>query len=101
MANGLSMKVLLQLQKEQFDKGIASVKNSISGLGKTIKSVAGMIMGGMGLGYLVSQFKNTATQLSVVKATMENVSNGFKEYSENMEFMQRQNSPTSGLSRRR
>lgn len=89
MANGLSMKVLLQLQKEQFDKGIASVKNSISGLGKTIKGVAGMIMGGMGLGYLVSQFKNTATQLSVVKATMENVSNGFKEYSENMEFIRR------------
>lgn len=88
-ANGLSMKVLLQLQKESFDKGIASVKNSISGLGKTIKSVAGMIVGGMGLGYLVSQFKNTATQLSVVKATMENVSNGFKEYSENMEFIRR------------
>ena len=89
MAGGLSMKVLLQLQKQQFDKGMAQVKSSITGLGKTVKSVAGMIVGGLGLNFLVNQFKETATQMSVVKATLENVSNGFKEYSENMEFIKR------------
>jgi len=89
MAGGLNMKVLLQLQKQQFDKGMSQVKASIAGLGKTIKSVAGMIVGGLGLGALVNQFKDTSTQLSVVKATMENVSEGFKEYSENMAFIKR------------
>lgn len=89
MAGGLSMKVLLQLQKQQFDKGMAQVKSSITGLGKTVKSVAGMIVGGLGLNFLVNQFKETATQMSVVKATLENVSNGFKEYSENMDFIKR------------
>lgn len=83
------MRVLLQLQKQQFDKGMSQVKASIAGLGKTIKSVAGMIVGGLGLGALVNQFKDTSTQLSVVKATMENVSEGFKEYSENMAFIKR------------
>ena len=89
MANGLSMKVLLQLQKSQFDKGIASVKQSIAGLGSTIKSVAGMIVGGLGLNALMGQFKDAAQQMSVMKATMENVSNGYREYAENMEFIKR------------
>lgn len=89
MANGLSLKVLLQLRKEQFDKGMSEVKSSITGLGRTIKSVAGMIVGGLGLGALVNQFKETATQMSIVKNTLENVSDGFDEYSENMQFIQR------------
>lgn len=83
------MKVLLQLQKQQFDKGMRDVQTSISNLGRTVKSVAGMIVGGLGLASLVNQFKDTATQLSIVKNTLENVSNGFKEYSENMEFIKR------------
>lgn len=83
------MKVLLQLQKQQFDAGMKSVKASIQGLGRTIKQVSGMIVGGLGLGYLVSEMKNAARDMSVMKATMENVSNGFTEYAENIKFIQK------------
>ena len=89
MANGLSMKVLLQLQKRQFDQGISQVKNSLAGLGRTIKNFSGMLLGGLGLSSLVGQFKQASTEMSVAKATLENVSKGFKEYSENMAFLKR------------
>ena len=89
MANGLSMKVLLQLQKRQFDQGISQVKNSLAGLGRTIKNFSGMLLGGLGLSALVGQFKQASTEMSVAKATLENVSKGFKEYSENMAFLKR------------
>lgn len=87
MANGLSMKVLLQLQKRQFDQGISQVKTSLAGLGRTIKNFSGMLLGGLGLSALVGQFKQASTEMSVAKATLENVSKGFKEYSENMAFL--------------
>ncbi len=86
-ANGLSMKVLLQLQKKQFDQGISQVKTSLAGLGRTIKNFSGMLLGGLGLSALVGQFKQASTEMSVAKATLENVSKGFKEYSENMAFL--------------
>ena len=89
MANGLSMKVLLQLQKRQFDQGISQVKTSLAGLGRTIKNFSGMLLGGLGLSSLVGQFKQASTEMSVAKATLENVSKGFKEYSENMAFLKR------------
>ena len=89
MANGLSMKVLLQLQKRQFDQGISQVKTSLAGLGRTIKNFSGMLLGGLGLSALVGQFKQASTEMSVAKATLENVSKGFKEYSENMAFLKR------------
>ena len=87
MANGLSMKVLLQLQKKQFDQGISQVKTSLAGLGRTIKNFSGMLLGGLGLSALLGQFKQASTEMSVAKATLENVSKGFKEYSENMAFL--------------
>lgn len=87
MANGLSMKVLLQLQKKSFDQGISQVKTSLAGLGRTIKNFSGMLLGGLGLSALVGQFKQASTEMSVAKATLENVSKGFKEYSENMAFL--------------
>lgn len=89
MANGLSMKVLLQLQKQQFDKGIGQVQASLAGLGRTVKNLAGMFLGGLGLSALVGQFRKASTEMSVAKATLENVSNGFKEYSENLSFLKR------------
>lgn len=89
MANGLSMKVLLQLQKKSFDQGISQVKNSLAGLGRTIKNLSGMLLGGLGLSALVGQLKQASTEMSVAKATLENVSKGFKEYSENMAFLKR------------
>ncbi len=89
MAGGLSMKVLLQLQKQQFDKGIGQVQASLAGLGRTVKNLAGMLLGGLGLSALAGQFKKASTEMSVAKATLDNVSNGFKEYSENMAFLKR------------
>lgn len=87
MSSGLSLKVLLQLQKKSFDNGISQVKNSLAGLGRTIKNFSGMLLGGLGLSALVGQFKQASTEMSVAKATLENVSKGFKEYSENMAFL--------------
>lgn len=87
MASGLSLKVLLQLQKKSFDHGISQVKTSLAGLGRTIKNFSGMLLGGLGLSALVGQFKQASTEMSVAKATLENVSKGFKEYSENMAFL--------------
>ena len=89
MASGLSLKVLLQLQKKQFEQGVSQVKNSLAGLGRTIKNFSGMLLGGLGLSSLVGQFKQASTEMSVAKATLENVSKGFKEYSENMAFLKR------------
>ena len=48
-----------------------------------------MLLGGLGLSALVGQFKQASTEMSVAKATLENVSKGFKEYSENMAFLKR------------
>lgn len=87
MSSGLSLKVLLQLQKKSFDNGISQVKTSLAGLGRTIKNFSGMLLGGLGLSALVGQFKQASTEMSVAKATLENVSKGFKEYSENMSFL--------------
>ena len=89
MSSGLSLKVLLQLQKKSFDHGISQVKTSLAGLGRTIKNFSGMLLGGLGLSALVGQFKQASTEMSVAKATLENVSKGFKEYSENMAFLKR------------
>ena len=89
MASGLSLKVLLQLQKKQFEQGVSQVKTSLAGLGRTIKNFSGMLLGGLGLSALVEQFKQASTEMSVAKATLENVSKGFKEYSENMAFLKR------------
>lgn len=83
------MKVLLQLQKQQFDAGIKSVKNSIIGLGRTVKQISGALIGGLGLTALVTQFKNTAQQLSVVRNTLENVSGSFSEYQGNIQYLDR------------
>ena len=89
MSSGLSLKVLLQLQKKQFEQGVSQVKTSLAGLGRTIKNLSGMLLGGLGLSALVGQFKQASTEMSVAKATLENVSKGFKEYSENMAFLKR------------
>lgn len=87
MANGLSLKVLLELRKQGFDKGIASVKNSISSLRKTVVGLASTLVGGMGLSQLVTQFKSTAKELSQVQATLENVSDSSVEYGRNLAFL--------------
>lgn len=89
MANGLSLKVLLQLQKKQFVSGLKSVQQQLSGFARAVKNVAGMLIGGIGFSQLTSHLKDTAKELSMFKATLENVSNGYKEYIQNLEFLDR------------
>lgn len=89
MASGLNMKVLLQLQAKEFNKGIGQVKKSLNGLRNTFKNVAGVLVGGFGLGKAVSAIKDTAVQLSVAEATLKNVSKQAGEYGENLQFLQR------------
>lgn len=89
MAGGLSLKVLLQLQKQQFDQGIKSVKKSLESLGATIKRVSALVVGGLGLVSLARNLKETAIQLSVAKASLENVSDSLIEAGDNFEFLKR------------
>ena len=79
----------MKLQKQQFDKGIKEVQRSLNGLKATFMQVAGALGAGLGLGALVSNMKNTATQLSVVRATLENVSESTTEFAQNLEFLKK------------
>ena len=89
MAGGLSLKVLLQLQKQQFDQGIKSVKKSLESLGATIKRVSALVVGGLGLVSLARNLKETSIQLSVAQASLENVSKSMEETGDNIDFLKR------------
>lgn len=84
---GLSLKVLLELQQRGFQKGIASVKNSLNSLKKTVMGITSAFVGGLGLTELVGRFTETAKELSQVEATLRNVSDGYLDYAENMQFL--------------
>lgn len=84
---GLSLKVLLELQQKGFQKGIASVKNSLNSLKKTVMGITSAFVGGLGLTELVGRFTQTAKELSQVEATLRNVSDGYLDYAENMQFL--------------
>lgn len=64
----------IRLNSKEFKKGIRDVQNSIKGLQRTFLSVAGALGAGLGLTQLLSNLKNTAVQLSVAQATLQNVS---------------------------
>ena len=84
---GLSLKVLLELQKKGFDRNIASVKNGLNSLKKTVMGITSAFVGGLGLTELVGRFTQTAKELSQVEATLRNVSDGYLDYAENMQFL--------------
>ena len=90
MAGGnLSLKVLLELQKKGWDKGVASVRSSLQSLQRTITGISSAFIGGLGLSRAVSDFKETAKELSQVKATLENVSDSVTEYEQSLTFLAR------------
>lgn len=89
MAKGLSFSAVLKLQKQQFDAGIREVKRSLNDLKSTFTQIAGALGAGLGLASFIGNMKETATQLSVVKATLENVSQSTEEYGESLEFLRR------------
>ncbi len=84
---GLSLKVLLKLQKEGFEQSIASVKNGLNSLKKTVMGITSAFVGGLGMTELVGRFTQTAKELSQVEATLRNVSDGYLDYAENMQFL--------------
>ena len=84
---GLSLKVLLELQKKGFDRNIASVKNGLNSLKKTVMGITSAFVGGLGMTELVGRFTQTAKELSQVEATLRNVSDGYLDYAENMQFL--------------
>ena len=84
---GLSLKVLLELQQKGFQNGIASVKNSLNSLKKTVMGITSAFVGGLGMTELVGRFTQTAKELSQVEATLRNVSDGYLDYAENMQFL--------------
>ena len=84
---GLSLKVLLELQQKGFQQGIASVKNSLNSLKKTVMGITSAFVGGLGMTELVGRFTQTAKELSQVEATLRNVSDGYLDYAENMQFL--------------
>ena len=84
---GLSLKVLLELQQKGFQKGIASVKSSLNSLKNTVMGITSAFVGGLGITELVGRFTETAKELSQVEATLRNVSDGYLDYAENMQFL--------------
>ena len=84
---GLSLKVLLELQKKGFDRNIASVKSGLNSLKKTVMGITSAFVGGLGLNQLIGHFKQTATELSQVEATLRNVSDSYLDYAANLEFL--------------
>ena len=84
---GLSLKVLLELQKKGFEQSIASVKNGLNSLKKTVMGITSAFVGGLGMTELVGRFTQTAKELSQVEATLRNVSDGYLDYAENMQFL--------------
>ena len=89
MAKGMTFQAVLKLQKQQFDQGIKSVQKSLNSLKSTFMQVAGALGAGLGLNALISNMRTTATQLSVVKNTLENVSETTTEYAQSLEFLKK------------
>ena len=84
---GLSLKVLLELEKKGFERNIAAVKNGLNSLKKTVMGITSAFVGGLGMTELVGRFTQTAKELSQVEATLRNVSDGYLDYAENMQFL--------------
>lgn len=85
----MTMNAVLKLTKSQFDKGIQQVRSSLKGLQNTFLSVSAALGAGLGLTSLVKNMKDTAVQLSVVKASLENTADSAREYAESIDFLNR------------
>lgn len=70
----------LRLNSKEFKKGVAEVQRALAGLKSSFLSIAGALGAGLGFTQLISRVKDTAVQLSVAKATLENVSNEVEEF---------------------
>lgn len=69
-----TFKAALKLNAEQFKKEAANVKKTLGSLKSSFIGFAGALGAGLGFGQLVGSMKRTAVELSVARATLENVS---------------------------
>ena len=74
MANNFNFNTKLGLDAAGFKQGVRSVQNSIQSLKSSFLSLAGALGAGLGFNQLISNLKNTATELSIAKNTLKNVS---------------------------
>lgn len=69
--------------------GIREAKRQLDSLYGSIRGMAGALGASLGLAGFISQLKETATQLSVARATLKNTSDDIVQYGQNMEFVER------------
>ena len=92
----MNFRMVMSLQAQAFKKGIAEVRNEIHSFKSSLLGVGAAIGAGMGFADLISKLKETTKQLSVAKATLENVSFETKDaaintklYAQNLDFANR------------
>lgn len=87
MANNFNFQASLKLNSGGFRKGVNQVKSSLAGLKSSFLSIASALGAGLGFSALIGNLKETATQLSVAKNTLENVSRVTKVYTDGVNEM--------------
>lgn len=87
MASNFNFTTKLGLDSAGFKQGVNKVKGSLSSLKSSFLSLAGALGAGLGFTQLLSNLKETATQLSVAKNTLENVSRVTKTYTDGINTM--------------
>ncbi len=92
----MNFRMVMSLQAQAFKKGIADVRNEIHNFKSSLLGVGAAIGAGMGFADMISKLKETTKQLSVAKATLENVSFETKDaaintklYAQNLDFANR------------
>ena len=92
MAN-MNFRMVMSLQAQAFKKGIAEVRNEVHNFKNSLMGVGAAIGAGLGFADLISKLKETTKQLSVARATLENVSFETKDaaintklYAQNLDF---------------
>lgn len=87
MARNLNLNAALRLDAKGFKKELSSAVRSLEGFRRDFLSVAGALGASLGIGGIVSSLKETATQLNVARATLENTSSSLAEYRNNLDFV--------------
>lgn len=80
--NNLNLNASLRLKTGEFKKGVRDIQGSLKSLQRSFLGVAGALGAGLGLTQLLSNLKNTAVQLSVAQATLQNVSQVTKTFTD-------------------
>lgn len=85
MASNFNFTTKLGLDAAGFKQGVNKVRGSINSLKSSFLSLAGALGAGLGFTQLIANLKTTATELSVAKNTLENVSYVTKKYKNEVE----------------